>query len=139
MKAGAVWPKTAAVKAEGKQEGKPFVTAERKKFWSFLPLAESKPPSVKDPRWAKTEIDKFVLARLEKEGLKPVRAASRRDLLRRATLDLTGLPPTLAEIDAFVADLAGRLASGREQRRRLAGNRRRQPRPCLASPTHVSY
>jgi hypothetical protein len=61
-------------------------------------------PQPKDPKWSKTSIDKFVLARLEKEGLKPVRAASKRDLLRRATLDLTGLPPTAAELEAFEKD-----------------------------------
>ena len=51
-------------------------------------------PAVKDAKWAKTDIDRFVLARLEKEELKPVAAASKRDLIRRATLDLTGLPAT---------------------------------------------
>ena len=56
--------------------------------------------------WAKTDIDRFVLARLEREGLQPVKPADRRTLIRRATLDLTGLPPTAEEVDAFVADTA---------------------------------
>ena len=61
-------------------------------------------PAVKDTKWAKTDIDRFVLARLEKEGLKPVGPATKHDLLRRATLDLTGLPPTPEEIAAFEKD-----------------------------------
>ena len=54
----------------------------------------------------KTDIDRFILARLEREGLQPVKPADRRTLIRRATLDLTGLPPTAEEVDAFVADTA---------------------------------
>ncbi len=61
---------------------------------------------MKDAKWAKTEIDRFILARLEKEGLKPVRPASKHDLLRRATLDLTGLIPTSEEYAAFEKDTA---------------------------------
>ena len=60
-----------------------------------MPLAEPKVPQVKDPKWSRTVIDRFVLARLEKEGMRPVRAASRHDLIRRASLDLTGLPPLI--------------------------------------------
>jgi hypothetical protein len=59
---------------------------------------------VKDGAWPRTDIDRFVLARLEAEGLSPAAPADRRTLIRRATLDLTGLPPTPAEIDAFLAD-----------------------------------
>ncbi len=59
---------------------------------------------MKDPRWSKTPIDRFVFAKLEQQGLKPVAPASKRDLLRRATLDLTGLPPTPEELDAFEKD-----------------------------------
>ena len=72
--------------------------------WAFEPLRQADPPPVKNGAWARNPIDRFVLARLEKEGLAPSPEASRETLLRRVTLDLTGLPPTLAEIDAFVAD-----------------------------------
>ena len=105
VKAGAVWPDTpAATNAAAKAGDKYVIPPERKNFWSLVPLAEPKPPAVKDPRGSRTDIDRFVLARLEKEGLKPVRAASRHDLIRRASLDLTGLPPTPEEIAAFEKD-----------------------------------
>jgi hypothetical protein len=105
VKAGAMWPAAPAVVTSVTKTGDKYVIpAERKNFWSLVPLAEPKMPAVKDPRWGKTNIDTFVLAKLEKEGLRPVRAASRRDLIRRATLDLTGLPPTPEEITTFEKD-----------------------------------
>ena len=72
--------------------------------WSFRPLYDPGEPEVRDTAWLRTSIDRFVLAKLESVGQKPVSAADRRTLIRRATFDLTGLPPTLAEIDDFVAD-----------------------------------
>src|ERR1041385_8251569 len=105
VKAGAVWPDTpAATNAAAKAGDKYVIPPQRKNFWSLVPLAEPKPPAVKDPRWSKTDIDRFVLARLEKEGLKPVGPANRHDLLRRATLDLTGLAPTSEDYSAFEKD-----------------------------------
>jgi mono/diheme cytochrome c family protein len=104
IKAGAVWPKSdISVVAANKDAGY-VIPPERRNFWSFQPLKSPAAPDVKDKVWAKTPIDRFVLARLEQEGLKPVKAASKRDLLRRATLDLTGLPPTFEEISAFEKD-----------------------------------
>ena len=72
--------------------------------WSFVPPARPEVPAIKDGAWAANPIDAFVLARLERDGLKPSPQAPRETLIRRATLDLTGLPPTAAEIDAFLAD-----------------------------------
>ncbi|MFN3648313.1 MAG: DUF1553 domain-containing protein [Armatimonadota bacterium] len=73
--------------------------------WSFVPLPARVPvPPVKDAKWPRGPIDQFVLARLEKEGLKPSPEATRADWIRRVTLDLIGLPPTPAEVDAFLAD-----------------------------------
>jgi len=63
-------------------------------------------PTVKNTRWPKTDIDRFILSRLEKEVLPPVGPADRRTLLRRATLDLIGVPPTAEEIEAFENDKA---------------------------------
>jgi len=81
-----------------------IVSAERRAFWSFQPLRAHAAPSVRDTNWARTSIDRFIFTRLEKEGLTPVAAADRRTLIRRATLDLTGLPPTPEEIEAFEKD-----------------------------------
>ena len=86
---GASWPEEMAVE---------------KTHWAYLKPGRPPLPKVQNTRWPRNPIDHFVLARLEKEGLKPSPPAARAALLRRATLDLTGLPPTLAEIDAFLAD-----------------------------------
>jgi hypothetical protein len=72
--------------------------------WSFVPPRRPAPPAVKNPGWVRNPIDAFVLARLEREGMAPSPQADPATLLRRVTLDLTGLPPTVAELDAFLAD-----------------------------------
>jgi len=75
-----------------------------RKFWSFQPVREHAPPAVQRTDWTLTEVDNFILARLESEGLSPASAADKRTLLRRITFDLIGLPPTLKEIEDFLAD-----------------------------------
>jgi hypothetical protein len=72
--------------------------------WAYVPPRRTEPPPVKFAKWPKNEIDRFVLARLEREGLKPSPEADRATLLRRLSFDLTGLPPTPAEIAEFVKD-----------------------------------
>jgi len=73
--------------------------------WAFVPPAERVPePAVSDPNWPASALDRFVLARLDREGLRPSPPAGRDDWLRRATFDLTGLPPTPGQADAFAAD-----------------------------------
>ncbi len=104
VKAGAVWPKSAPLTTSAKNNGKYVIAPERRAFWSLLPLQDPQPPAVKDAKWPKSPIDKFILARLEKDGMKPVHPANKHDLLRRATLDLTGLPPAPEEIAAFDKD-----------------------------------
>jgi hypothetical protein len=74
------------------------------KHWAYVKPLRPELPAVERKEWVKTPIDAFVLARLEHEGLEPSPEAAREILLRRVTLDLTGLPPTPAEIDAFLAD-----------------------------------
>lgn len=74
------------------------------KHWSFEAPVRPKLPALKGGTWQRNAIDAFILARLETEGLKPSEEAPRAALIRRVTLDLTGLPPTPAEVDAFVAD-----------------------------------
>ena len=76
----------------------------RKGHWSFQPVAKEDPPQVKQADWPRDDLDRFVLARLEAAGLKPNPPAKKRVLIRRATLDLTGLPPTPAEVSAFLED-----------------------------------
>jgi mono/diheme cytochrome c family protein len=104
IKAGAVWPKTAVSAAPKSSDGKYLIRPEARNFWSFAPVKEPAAPAVKDAKWARTAIDKFVLAKLEQEGIKPVKSASKRDLIRRASLDLIGIPPTFEEIQAFEKD-----------------------------------
>ena len=77
--------------------------AEYQSHWSFLPITKTMPPKTTS-NWVINDIDRFVLSRLEREGLKPTSPADRRTLIRRVTLDLTGLPPTPTEVDAFVDD-----------------------------------
>jgi hypothetical protein len=72
--------------------------------WAFVPPKRPSPPQVRERSWRRNPIDNFVLARLESEGLKPSPEAEKATLLRRVTLDLTGLPPTPAELDSFLAD-----------------------------------
>jgi mono/diheme cytochrome c family protein len=72
--------------------------------WAFAPPMRHALPKVKYTVWPNNAIDHFILARLEREGLQPSAEANRPTLIRRVTLDLTGLPPTLAEVDAFLAD-----------------------------------
>jgi hypothetical protein len=79
--------------------------AERAKtHWAYQPFRQAVVPSVRDRAWVRTPIDAFLLARIEAAGLRPAPAADRRTLLRRVTLDLTGLPPTPEEQNAFLSD-----------------------------------
>lgn len=78
--------------------------AKYEEHWSLIPPQQVARPEVKDRTWPKNAIDHFVLARLEREGMRPAAEATRSTWLRRVTLDLTGLPPTIAELDTFGAD-----------------------------------
>ena len=75
-----------------------------KEHWAYKVPLKSTPPQVRNAAWAKTPIDRFILARLEAKGLDPAPAADRRTLIRRVALDLTGLPPTPAELDTYLTD-----------------------------------
>jgi hypothetical protein len=78
--------------------------AEYKPHWAFTPPVRPTPPAVQRADWVRNEIDRFVLAKLEAAGLAPAPEADRATLIRRLHADLVGLPPTPAEVDAFVAD-----------------------------------
>lgn len=100
VKRGAPDPRTKSVKILG-------MTAEEvRTWWSFQKVRRVEPPVVENDRWPRTEVDRFILAELEKRNLTLSEPADKRTLLRRVTYDLTGLPPTVAEMDAFLADSA---------------------------------
>jgi hypothetical protein len=73
-----------------------------RQHWAFQPITQAAAPAVKNTAWPRSDVDRFILARLEKENLTPVADADARTLIRRISLDLTGLPPSPQEVDAFV-------------------------------------
>ncbi|HWG41882.1 MAG TPA: PSD1 and planctomycete cytochrome C domain-containing protein [Gemmataceae bacterium] len=97
INAGAIWPDALAGE-----------DSRGKNHWAFRAPVRPSLPSVKNAKWVRNPLDHFVLTRLEKEGLTPAPQADRVTLIRRLSLDLVGLPPTLAEVDAFVADKSER-------------------------------
>jgi len=90
--------------ATSSKSEKMVITDDDRKFWSFQPLSQPAPPKVKNNSWAQNEIDPFILAQLEEKGLIPNEQVSKRIYIRRAFFDLIGLPPTPAEVEAFLAD-----------------------------------
>ncbi len=78
--------------------------AKAREHWSFRPVVKHAPPPVHDANWARTPIDRFILAKLEAQNLQPAASAGKRELIRRAYFDLVGLPPTPDEVEAFVND-----------------------------------
>jgi hypothetical protein len=103
---GAPDPRKGGDSATAPANWQPYDYSERRKFWSFQPVHDVQPPAVKVQAWARTPIDRFILAKLEEKGLAPVRDADKRVLIRRATFDLTGLPPTPDQVEAFLKDAA---------------------------------
>jgi hypothetical protein len=99
---GAAWPAVRIPFALG--EPKPRYEKLKKTHWAWQPLTDPKVPAVRDTAWPREPIDRFLLARMEEKGLRPVEDVNRTTLLRRVTLDLTGLPPTPEAIDAFLRD-----------------------------------
>jgi cytochrome c553 len=100
---GLPWPETRGG-PPGASGAQFHIREDQRKFWCFQPVRKTPPPPVRDVSWPKTGVDRFILARLEARGLRPAEPADRRTLIRRATFDLTGLPPTPQEVDAFVRD-----------------------------------
>jgi len=108
VKMGAPWPNageaSAAATGWSVRKGGRNFSEEEKKFWSFQALKPVTPPAVRDESWVRTPVDRFILAKLEQQDLKPAAPAAKATLLRRVTFDLTGLPPTEQEIRDFLAD-----------------------------------
>ena len=104
VKMGAPWPSSPAEKSISAPSGEYVIRPDQRAFWSFQPIRKPSIPSVADGTWPHNDIDRMILAKLEEKGLRPVRPADKRTLIRRATLDLIGLPPTPEEVDGFLAD-----------------------------------
>ena len=102
IKDGAAWPAIRLPASFGKE--RPEYEKLKKDHWAWQPVTKPKTPAVKDTTWANDDIDRFLLAKIEEKGLKPVGNADKVTLIRRVAFDLTGLPPTPAEIEAFVTD-----------------------------------
>ena len=99
-KMGAPWPETAARASNGSTSK----TSAAARHWAFQPVRHNPMPPVRNTAWPRTPVDQFVLARLEGRGLAPSSTADKRTLIRRATFDLTGLPPTSGAVASFDAD-----------------------------------
>src|SRR6185437_16145507 len=101
IKRGAPDPRRKSVARAKKKE---IDLEQGRRFWSLQPIVDPPLPEVTDQAWPANDIDRFILAELAKHGLRPSGDADKRTLIRRATYDLTGLPPTPEEVEAFLAD-----------------------------------
>ena len=101
---GAVWPNAAPTRSATESSDGSLFSTRDKSYWAFQPVRDPRPPVVRGTRWVQSDVDRFVLARLEAQNLSPAPSAHKRTLLRRVTFDLIGLPPTPEELDAFLAD-----------------------------------
>ncbi|MEO6809347.1 MAG: DUF1549 domain-containing protein, partial [Isosphaeraceae bacterium] len=105
VRMGAPWPGGSdEPKVANAQKGEYQITDQDRAHWAFQPIERPKVPEVKDNGWVKNPIDAFVLAKLESKGLRPNPAAPRHELIRRLSYNLTGLPPTPEQVEAFVHD-----------------------------------
>ena len=104
VQSGAAWPAGSPALESKSANTEYVITPQQRAFWSFQPVRKPAAPEVKEKALVHNPIDNFVLAKLESQGLKPARPADKRILIRRASLDLIGLPPTPEEVDAFLAD-----------------------------------
>ncbi|MEQ9409689.1 MAG: PSD1 and planctomycete cytochrome C domain-containing protein [Fuerstiella sp.] len=104
---GAVWPADLETAAVPDHDSSFPLEARRRSHWAWQPISHPEIPDVRDDDWARDSLDRFILAELEKAGLTPARDADRRTLLRRVFFDLTGLPPSIEDVEAFVSDPAG--------------------------------
>ncbi len=98
IRGGLVWPGAATTKTAGAVEATASLP------WSFRPIRRPAVPAVRHGDWPANDIDRFILAKLEERGFTPAAPAERATLLRRVTVDLVGLPPSVEELDAFLAD-----------------------------------
>jgi len=109
IKDGAAWPAVRVPASIGRPNAK--YAKLRREHWAWQPIRAVTIPAVRDTSWPRTDIDRFILNRLEEKGLRPVGDADPVSLIRRVSFDLTGLPPTPAEVDVFVQEWNSPLAS----------------------------
>ena len=120
IRMGAPWPAEQAV--EERAAGSFDLDARRRAHWAWRPVRNVAPPEVRDAAWSANPVDRFILAKLEENGLRPAAPADRRTLVRRISFDLTGLPPTPGEIEEYLRDESPG-AYARLVRRMLASER----------------
>jgi hypothetical protein len=125
-------------------EAKPGAStaAARAAHWAFQPVRRAALPKVRNTAWVKTPIDAFILAALEKKGLQPAPPADARTLIRRATFDLTGLPPTPEEVDTFLRDCAAESGAPRAAKTLNTQHptpKAQHPTPNTQYPTPTAY
>ena len=101
---GALWPKAQSAVPGQEDEQEYVIRPEYREFWSFQPVRKPDVPRVGGDSWVRTNVDPFILVQLKQQGLRPGERASKRVLIRRATFDVIGLPPTPEEVQAFLAD-----------------------------------
>jgi hypothetical protein len=104
VRMGAPWPETRTPGTAGTGKDLSALEQRKRRHWAFLPVRKPQPPVVRAKAWPHNAIDRFILAKLEAQGLTPVPPADRRTLIRRAYFDVIGLPPTPEEVDAFLVD-----------------------------------
>ncbi len=104
VKGGAVWPEGMKLGGDAPELRSGPITAAERAFWSFQPVSDPQPPAVDPAALVRNDIDRFVIAKLAATGLALRAPADKRMLLRRASFDLTGLPPTPSDLDAFLKD-----------------------------------
>ena len=104
IKMGAPWP--SSEKSTPTRKGEFQISDKDRAHWAYLPVKRPTPPNVKNQAWVRNPIDAFILAKLEAKGLVPAPPASKQELVRRLYYDITGLPPTPRDVEAFVNDKA---------------------------------
>ena len=97
---GVSWPQA----SQSIRESEGGISAADRRWWAFVPLSKTRPPSIRRDDWSQNEIDRFVLRRLRDNQMQPASRADRATLVRRLYFDLLGLPPTPAELDSFLLD-----------------------------------
>src|SRR3954454_1112933 len=100
VKSGAEWPDSVGASPAPESPPARIISAADRAFWSFRPVEDPPPPAVAETSWPNGALDRFILAALEEKGLRHVGPADKPTLIRRATFDLTGLPPTIDEVAA---------------------------------------